>query len=124
MPSAFRQLTEVRDIAERHFQDVCDLEFSVQAGQLFVHQARRASRTSIANLRFALQFLVEGKIGPQDVLRRVSPSDIATWLKPVITNGSALRLVGTGLPACAGVATGKVVFGHRMHLIVPLRRRP
>jgi pyruvate,orthophosphate dikinase len=52
MPSAFRQLTEAREIAERHFQDVCDLEFSVQDGQLYVLQARRAKRTSIANLRF------------------------------------------------------------------------
>jgi len=110
MPSAFRQLAEAREIAERHFQDVCDLEFSVQDGQLYVLQARRANRTSIANLRFALQFLVEGKIGPQDVLRRISPTDIAAWLTPVITNGSALHCLGNGLPACAGVATGKVVF--------------
>ena len=110
MPSAFRHLTEAREIAERHFQDVCDMEFSVQNGQLYILQACRAKRTPIANLRFALQFLVEGKIGPQDVLCRVSPSDVATWLLPVIENGNDLRLVGNGLPACAGIATGKVVF--------------
>lgn len=110
MPCAFRQMVEAREVAERYFQDVCDLEFSVQDGQLYILQARRAKRSSIANLRFALQFLVEGKIGPQDVLRRVSPPDIAAWLLPVIENGSALRLVGKGLPTSGGVATGTVVF--------------
>ncbi len=86
------------------------MEFIVQNGRLFVTSVRPAKRSGIANVRFALQFLTEGKIGPQDVLRRVSTSDIAVWLLPVIENRSALRLAGNGLPACPGVATGKVVF--------------
>ncbi|MHB8522843.1 MAG: PEP-utilizing enzyme [Limisphaerales bacterium] len=110
MPSAFQQLVEAGKIAEQHFRDVCDMEFTVQNDQLFINAVRPGKRSQIANVRFALQFLAKGKIGPQDVLRRVPPSDIAAWLLPVIENGSALRIVGNGLPACPGVATGKVVF--------------
>ena len=106
----FQQLVEAGRIAEKYFRDVCDMEFTIQNGRLFVLAVRPGRRSSIANLRIALQFLVENTIDPQDVLRRVSPTDIATWLLPVITNGSALRLIGNGSPACAGVATGKVVF--------------
>jgi len=110
MPAAFQQLVEAGRIAEQHLRDVCDMEFTVQNDQLFVLEVRQGKRTPIANLRFALQFLAEGKIGPQDVLRRVAPTDIAAWLMPVITNASALRLLGSGLPACAGLATGTVAF--------------
>jgi phosphohistidine swiveling domain-containing protein len=109
MPSAFRQLANAADIAEKHFRDVCDIEFTVQNGQVFVLGVRPARRTPVANIRFALQFFAEGKIGPQEVLRRVAPSDVSIWLLPLIRNRRALRLVGRGLPASSGVATGKVV---------------
>src|ERR1041385_5210369 len=110
MPLAFQQLAKAAEVAEAHFQDVCDMEFSVQDGELYVLQTRPAKRSPIANLRFALQFLVEGKIAPHEVLRRVSHADIAAWLKPVITNPRALRHLGNGLPAGVGVATGIAVY--------------
>ena len=111
MPAAFQQLLEASRIVEEHFRDVCDIEFTVQSDQVFINQVRLGTpRSPIANLRFALQFLAEGKIGPQEVLRRVAPAEVAAWLLLTIKNGSALRLLGKGLPACHGIATGKVIF--------------
>jgi len=122
MPSAFKQLCEVGRMAEQYFRDVCEMEFTVQNDHLFVLALRPGKRSQIANLRFALQFLAEGKIGPQDVLRRVSPSDFTTWLVPVIRNGKDLRLVGRGIPACEGVATGRVAF-HSDHALEYVARK-
>ena len=68
MPDAYRQLLDVRDRLENHFRDMCDIEFAIQEGRLFVLNVRPGKRTPRANLKFLLQFLSEGKIGIRDVL--------------------------------------------------------
>lgn len=110
LPDVYQQLLQVRESLESHFRDVCDIEFTVQDGRLFILNARPAKRTPCANLKFALQFLSEGKIGITDVLDRVKLADVEDFIRPEIRNKSSLALLGRGLPACAGAATGEIVF--------------
>jgi len=109
-PAVYQQLLRVRTIAEKHFRDVCDIEFTVEAGRLFVLNVRPAKRSHVANLRFALQFLAEGLITPQEFLGRISSKDVADLTTSTILNLHSLPLLGSGLPACSGAATGQVVF--------------
>lgn len=99
----------IKDILENHFKDVCDIEFVVQEGKLYILNTRIAKRTPKANLRFALQFFQEGKIGIDTVLTIVKPVDIEDIVSSEVLNKSSLNLIGTGLPASIGIATGKIV---------------
>ena len=110
LPDAFAQLLEIKRIAETNFRDVCDLEFTVQDGRVFLIQVRTGKRTGIAAVRFAIQLMLEGKIGPIDVLTRISPRNVAEIVSPTIENPQDLRMVGSGLPSCSGIATGKIAF--------------
>ena len=108
-PHLYAQLLEVRERAEKHFADVCDIQFTIQKGRLFVLNVRPATRLPRANLRFLLQFLSEQQIGIRDVLCRVTLEDVEDFLGPQILDLAALVPLGRGLPACDGAATGEVV---------------
>lgn len=110
MPDVYRQLLDVRDCLEKHFRDVCDIEFTIQEGRLFILSARPAKRAPLANLKFLLQFLSEGKIGMCEVLSRVRLADVESTCIPQIHNLTSLLYLGRGLPACAGSATGEIAF--------------
>jgi len=108
-PKVYKHLLEVRDSLETHFRDVCDFEFTVEEGRLYIVNVRPAKRTREANLRFALQFYQEGKIGLSEAVARVSPEDVEAIGRPEIVNEGALDILGTGLAASPGVATGRLV---------------
>jgi len=107
-PQVYEHLCEVRRILEKNYRDVCDFEFTVQNGKLYVLNVRTARRTPEANLRFALQFFQEGKIGLSEAVSRVSPEDVESLVRPIIVNESELVPLGTGLPVCCGAATGRL----------------
>jgi phosphohistidine swiveling domain-containing protein len=110
LPDAYRQLVQAKESLEACFGDVCDIEFTIENGRLFILNARVAKRSGRANLRFALQFFSEGKIDTTEVLRRVRLTDIEDVVRPEIENKASLRLLGRGCPTCEGAATGEVVF--------------
>jgi len=109
-PSAYEELTEVRDLLETHFKDACDIQFTVENGRLFILNVRIAKRTSKANLKILIDFFIEGKIDLNEALSRINTFDINNVLKSEILNLSELRLIGKGLPASNGIATGVIVF--------------
>lgn len=108
-PDLYQQLCEVRDTVEKHFRDACDLDFTVEQGKLYILNVRRAKRTPVANLRIALQFYAEGKIGLAETLSRISPRDVEDLVIPAIANKRQLEPFATGLPASTGAATGQLV---------------
>jgi phosphohistidine swiveling domain-containing protein len=108
-PHLYTQLLDVRERVESHYGDVCDIEFTIQEGRLFILGVRAARRTPRANLRFLLQFLIERKIRIRDVLSRVTLADVEDFLQPEILNLTALVPLGRGLPGCGGAATGEIV---------------
>jgi phosphohistidine swiveling domain-containing protein len=109
-PTVYQQLLQVRKIAEKHYRDVCDIEFIVENGRLFVTQVRPAKQASVAHIHSTLAFLDEGLITPKEALCRITSVNVADLLRSKILNRSRLPLVGTGLPAFAGGATGQVAF--------------
>jgi len=109
-PYIYKELIEIKDVLETHFKDVCDFEFTVENGRLFILGIRIAKRTSRADLKFSIDFFKEGKIDLNEALSRIHTFDINNILKPEIFNSSELRLIGKGFPASNGAATGVIVF--------------
>ena len=109
-PCIYKDLVKVKGILETHFKDVCDFEFTVENGRLFILGIRIARRTSRADLKFSIDFFKEGKIDLNEALSRIHTFDINNIFKPEIFNSSELRSIGKGLPASNGAATGVIVF--------------
>jgi phosphohistidine swiveling domain-containing protein len=106
-------LPQFREVAERleaHYEDVCDFEFTVQEGKLYVLQARTARRSPAAAIVIATDLFLEGRITGKTVIGRIAPCDVEAVLRPVIDMTSDIRQLGTGLPASAGAATGLAAF--------------
>jgi len=95
---------------ERHFRDVQDMEFTVERGNLYMLQTRRAQRSGHAAVRIACDMVDEGLITEQEAVARIPPNDLNQLLHPTIDPNSRLDLLTTGLPASPGAACGTVVF--------------
>lgn len=109
MPDIYRQLLDVRNRVEEHFRDMCEIEFTIENGRLFILAVRPGRRRPRANLVILLKFLSEGKIELRDFIRRVRLADVED-LYEQIRNLSSLRYLGQGIPASSGAATGEIVF--------------
>lgn len=110
-PPIHRQLLEAATWLERDGADVQDIEFTVEAGKLYLLQTRAAKRSAQAAVAIAVAMQQEGLIDIDAALARVTPAQLDTLLTPVI-EPSALAdatVVAAGLPACPGVGAGRVV---------------
>lgn len=110
-PPIHRQLLEAATWLERDGADVQDIEFTVEAGKLYLLQTRAAKRSAQAAVAIAVALQQEGLIDIDAALARVTPAQLDTLLTPVI-EPSALAdatVVAAGLPACPGVGAGRVV---------------
>ena len=108
MPEVYQELLKVKKKVETHYRDVCDIDFIIQEGQLFIVNVRPAKRTPLANLRFLIQLYSEKKIGLKEILTRVELFDIEDIIKPEILNKTSLLPLGNGLPAGPGAASGEI----------------
>ena len=108
VPAAPAQLRKTLTRLEQELGDVQDVEFTIEDGKLWILQTRSAKRTPQAALRFAIDFVKEGRITPSEGLRRLRGLDLNTL--------ASKRLVGVGEPAArgtgasAGVAVGRATF--------------
>ncbi len=116
MPEVYRQLLKVRQLLEKHFGDMQDLEFTIERGRLHILQTRAGKRTGMAAVRIATDMVTERRISPEEALRRIDPESIAQLLSPVFSGREkeqALqegRLLTRGLNAGPGAAAGRLVF--------------
>jgi pyruvate, orthophosphate dikinase len=110
MPAAFGELLEVAGNLERHFKDVQDIEFTIENGKLWMLQTRTGKRTLKAAIRIAVELEGEGIISREDALMRIDPSALDQILHPTIDPSAERVVVGSGLPASPGAATGEIVF--------------
>ncbi|PCI28511.1 MAG: pyruvate, phosphate dikinase [SAR324 cluster bacterium] len=110
MPEAYRQLYEIQDNLEQHYQDMQDLEFTIQEGKLYMLQTREGKRTGRAAVKIAVEMVEEGLIDEQEALLRISPEQIEAFLHPMIDPEATKKVIATGLPASPGGVTGRVVF--------------
>jgi pyruvate,orthophosphate dikinase len=112
MPTAYNQLMEIQEKLEGHYKDMQDIEFTIQDGKLWLLQTRNGKRTGAAMLKIAVDLLSEGKIDEKTAMLRVEPNKLDELLHPVF-DVNALKtamLIGKGLPASPGAATGQIVF--------------
>ena len=110
LPHAYQELERVARTLERHFRDVQDMEFTIERGNLYMLQTRRAQRSGHAAVRVACDMVDEGLISEQEAVARIPPHDLNQLLHPTIDPHSRLDLLTTGLPASPGAACGTVVF--------------
>jgi len=110
MPEAYRELMEVREKLEKHYKDMQDIEFTVQQNKLYMLQTRNGKRTAAASLRMAVEMAREGLIDEAEAVMRVNPSSLDQLLHPMLDPKAPRTLLGRGLPASPGAASGIVVF--------------
>ncbi|MBB2204097.1 pyruvate, phosphate dikinase [Gluconacetobacter takamatsuzukensis] len=110
LPEAYAELLSVRDILERHYRDMQDIEFTVQNNRLYMLQTRTGKRTAAAALRIAIAMAEEGLISHEAAIRRVPPSSLDQLLHPTLDPNAPRTMLSRGLPASPGAAAGAIVF--------------
>ena len=111
-PEAFAQFTEVCRILEDHYRDMQDMEFTVEAGKLYMLQTRNGKRTAKAALKIACDLVDEGMIDEKKAVAMIDPRNLDTLLHPQFDTKALKAAVpaGKGLGASPGAACGKIVF--------------
>ena len=109
-PAIADQLARTMRRLETHYRDLCDIEFTVERGTLWLLQTRVGKRTAAAAFRIACQLLDEGLITEDEALMRVSGQQLSQLLVPQLAPGGNRRLLTVGIPASPGAAVGQVVF--------------
>ncbi|WP_428486106.1 pyruvate, phosphate dikinase [Rhodopila sp.] len=110
MPEAYAELMAVRSKLENHYKDMQDIEFTVQQNKLYMLQTRNGKRTAAASLRMAVDMAREGLIDEAEAVMRVNPASLDQLLHPMLDPKAPRTLLGKGLPASPGAASGIVVF--------------
>ena len=115
-PEVYQQLLKVRDILEKHYKDMQDIEFTIENGRLWMLQTRAGKRTARAAVKIAVDLVKEGLISKEEALLRIDPTLINQLLHPMLDEEERKRaieegrLIARGLPAAPGAVSGKVVF--------------
>ena len=110
MPEVFAQLEGVREKLEAHYQEMQDIEFTVQRGTLYMLQTRTGKRTAAAALKIATDMVREGVISEAQGVTRIDPASLDQLLHPTLDPDAERRIIARGLPASPGAACGRIVF--------------
>ncbi len=118
LPAVYRELERVRAILERHFRDMQDLEFTVEEGRLYILQCRTGKRSPRAAFRIARDMAKERLVTREEALSRLTAADIERLFYPVLDpkvprRDLEKRLLGSGIGAVPGAASGEVVMTAR-----------
>jgi len=109
-PEAFSDLMTALNTLENHYRDMCDTEFTIEQGQLYMLQTRIGKRTAAAALRIAVDMEKEGLITKEEAVMRIEPDQLDQLLHPRFDPESQIDVMAKGLNASPGAAVGKVVF--------------
>ncbi|MDR6815472.1 pyruvate,orthophosphate dikinase [Neorhizobium sp. 2083] len=110
MPEAFAEFKVICDRLEAHYRDMQDLEFTIERGKLWMLQTRSGKRTTRAAMKIAVDMVEEGVITEEEAVCRIEPPSLDQLLHPTIDPRVERHVVGSGLPASPGAATGEIVF--------------
>ena len=109
-PSSFAELMSVMKALEEHYRDLCDIEFTIERGKLWMLQTRVGKRTAGAAFRIATQLVDQGLIDLDEALRRVSGEQLVQLMFPRFDEHAAQVPLTKGMNASPGAAVGRVVF--------------
>ena len=112
MPEIYSELKEIRTVLEKHYNDMQDIEFTIQEGKLWMLQTRVGKRNGSAAIKMAVDMVTQGMIDKKTAISRVRPDQLDELLHPMLDSKSENKapLLGKGLPAGPGGASGKAVF--------------
>jgi len=110
MPELAKELFEILDKLERHYKDMCDTEFTIEQGKLWMLQTRVGKRTAAAALKIAADMVEEGLITKDEAVQRIDPDQLDQLLHPQFDPKADVAVLTKGLNASPGAAVGKVVF--------------
>jgi pyruvate,orthophosphate dikinase len=109
-PASYAELLQVMDTLERHYRDLCDIEFTIECGRLWVLQTRVGKRTPEAAFRIAADMVAHGTIDLDEALGRVTGAQLARLMFPRFDPAASRVLLTTGVNASPGAAVGRLVF--------------
>jgi pyruvate, orthophosphate dikinase len=109
-PRAWEELQEHMHTLETHYKDMCDIEFTVEQGKLWLLQTRVGKRTAVAEWIMAHDMEADGLIDVDTALLRLDADRLEELFKKVIAEGGGAEPIATGLNASPGAAVGKAVF--------------
>ncbi len=110
MPEAYAEFVKACNLLEQHYKEIQDLEFTIQHHRLWMLQTRTGKRTAAATVKIVTDMVDEGLIDKATAVKRVSPSSLEHLLHPSFNRSGDEVILGKGLPASPGAATGRVVF--------------
>ncbi|WP_114252260.1 pyruvate, phosphate dikinase [Streptomyces sp. Go-475] len=107
---SYDQLMQIMETLENHYKDLCDIEFTIERGVLWMLQTRVGKRTAGAAFRIATQLVDQGLIDEAEALTRVNGAQLAQLMFPRFDEDAKVQQVGRGIAASPGAAVGKAVF--------------
>ncbi|MET7739091.1 pyruvate, phosphate dikinase [Streptomyces sp. NPDC005385] len=107
---SYDQLMQIMETLENHYKDLCDIEFTIERGQLWMLQTRVGKRTAGAAFRIATQLVDQGLIDEAEALQRVTGAQLAQLMFPRFDDEAKVDQLGRGIAASPGAAVGKAVF--------------
>jgi pyruvate,orthophosphate dikinase len=110
LPEAGADLWKVFEVLESHYRDMCDIEFTIEQGKLWMLQTRVGKRTARAALKIATDMVEEGLIDRKEALLRIDPNQLDQLMHPQFDVNADYDVLAKGLNASPGAAVGEVVF--------------
>lgn len=110
MPKAFAELTDLYQQLEKHYKDMQDIEFTIEADKLYLLQTRNGKRTAAAALKIAVDLEKEGIVTKEEALMQIDPEALNQLLHPRLDPDATKNIIAKGLPASPGAGAGKIVF--------------
>lgn len=111
-PKLYAELFKIRNILEKHYHDMQDMEFTVQQGKLYMLQCRNGKRTGAAAVKMAVDMVKENLITQEQAVLRVDADAIDQLLHPMLDTAAAKKAkkIAKGLNASPGAGCGQIVF--------------
>ena len=110
MPKTFKELKGILIKLEKHYKDMQDVEFTVENKKLWILQTRSGKRTAKSAVKIAVDMVKEKLISKKEAVLRLNPNSLDSLLHPTLDEKSKINVIGKGLPASPGAASGKVAF--------------
>jgi pyruvate,orthophosphate dikinase len=110
LPESYKELFDIQAKLELRFRDMQDLEFTIEAGKLYLLQTRNGKRSARASVRIAVDMVEEGLLHPDEAILRVDPQRLEELLFPAVDPKSKNRPLAKGIAASPGAVSGRVVF--------------
>ncbi|MFF1922707.1 pyruvate, phosphate dikinase [Streptomyces sp. NPDC058221] len=107
---SYDELIAIMETLETHYKDLCDIEFTIERGRLWMLQTRVGKRTAGAAFRIAIQLVDQGLIDEAEALQRVNGAQLAQLMFPRFDDDAKTERLGRGIAASPGAAVGKAVF--------------